>query len=88
MQRLVEQPTEDGDVFEGPVCIGRVHYHLSVCQHFAEDGKSVPAQLNVEGRLMPFVRLDLSTSTTAEVVTKWAAFGRLDAGAIEDRWVA
>ena len=30
MRRLVEQPTEDG-----PVCVGRVHYHLSVYQHFS-----------------------------------------------------
>lgn len=59
MQRLVEQPTEDGDVFDGPVCIGRVHYHLCVYQHFAEDDESVPAQLDVEGRLMPFGGLDL-----------------------------
>jgi hypothetical protein len=60
MQRLVEQPTEDGDVCEGSVCLGRVHYHLSVYQHFSEaEDESVPANLEVEGRIIPLDRLDL-----------------------------
>lgn len=52
MQRLVEQPTGDGEIFEGPVCIGQAHYHLSVYQHFSEtEMDAVPANLEVEGRL-------------------------------------
>ena len=62
MQRLVEQPTENGDLFEGPMCVGRVHYHLSVYQHFSDGGdESVPANLEVEGRIMPLDDLDLAT---------------------------
>ena len=34
MQRLVEQPTDEGEVFDGGDRLGRVHYHLSVYQHF------------------------------------------------------
>ncbi len=36
MQRLVEQPVDEGDVIEGATHLGRVHYHLSVYQHFSE----------------------------------------------------
>jgi hypothetical protein len=60
MQRLVEQPAGDGEIFEGPVCLGQVHYHLSVYQHFSEvEGDSVPASHTVEGRIVPIERLDL-----------------------------
>jgi hypothetical protein len=61
MQRLVEQPTDDGDLFEGSARLGRVHYHLSVYQHFSEDeGQSVPPNLEVEGRLVTLDPLDLA----------------------------
>ena len=61
MQRLVEQPTDNGDVFEGAVRLGRVHYHLSVYQHFSEaEDESVPANLEIEGRLAPVDDLDLN----------------------------
>jgi hypothetical protein len=61
MQRLIEQPASDGDVFDGPTYIGRVHYHLSVYQHFsgAKD-ESVPANLEVEGRITPIDKLSLA----------------------------
>ena len=60
MQRLVEQPTDHGDLFEGSVRLGRVHYHLSVYQHFADAGnESVPANLEVEGRIEPLDDVDL-----------------------------
>jgi hypothetical protein len=36
VQRLIEQPTGDGDVLEGRACLGRIHYHLSVYQHFSQ----------------------------------------------------
>lgn len=61
MQRLIEQPTDDGDVLEGPVHLGRVHYHLSVYQHFFEaDVEPVPTDLEVEGRITPVDHLDLA----------------------------
>jgi hypothetical protein len=61
MQRLVEQPADDGDVFEGPVHVGRVHYHLAVYQHFSEEEhESVPANLEVEGRITALDGLDVA----------------------------
>ena len=52
MQRLVEQLVDEGDVFEGPIHIGRVHYHLAVYQHFSEaEEEIVPPNLEVEGRV-------------------------------------
>jgi hypothetical protein len=60
MQRLIEQPSDDGDVFEGSVCLGRAHYHLSVYQHFADaDNETVPANTAVEGRIVPVDDLNL-----------------------------
>ena len=60
MQRLVEQPTDNGEVFTGPTCVGRVHYHLSVYQHFSDaEDESVPANLEVEGRIAALDGLDL-----------------------------
>lgn len=60
MQRLVEQPTDTGEVFEGALRLGRAHYHLAVYQHFSDaENESVPANLEVEGRIMPLDALDL-----------------------------
>jgi hypothetical protein len=60
MQRLVEQPSDNGQLFEGTVRLGRVHYHLSVYQHFSSaDNDPVPAHLEVEGRIVPLDQLDL-----------------------------
>ena len=59
MQRLIEQPADDGDVLEAATYIGRVHYHLSVYQRFADDNEAVPADLVVEGRITPLDDLDL-----------------------------
>jgi hypothetical protein len=62
MQRLVEQPADEGDVFEGVSRIGRVHYHLSVYQHFSgAEGDFVPAHLEVEGRLTALEPVDFKT---------------------------
>ena len=36
MQRLIEQPSDEGDIFEGSRPLGRVHYRLSVYQQFSE----------------------------------------------------
>ena len=61
MQRLIEQPADDGDVLEGRTRLGRVHYHLSVYQHFSEaDDEAVPASLEVEGHITPLDALDLA----------------------------
>jgi|SRR6185503_14259083 len=60
MQRLVEQPSDEGDVFEGQVHAGRVHYHLAVYQHFSDaENESVPASLEVEGRIVPLDGFDV-----------------------------
>jgi hypothetical protein len=61
MQRLVEQPSDEGEIFEGAARLGRVQYHLAVYQHFSEpEGESVPANVEVEGRLVPVDEIDLS----------------------------
>ena len=60
MQRIVEQSAGDGDVFSGTVPVGRVHYHLAVYQHFPDDeGESVPANVEVEGRVTAIEGLDV-----------------------------
>lgn len=60
MQRLIDQPAADGEVFAGSMRVGRVHYHLSLYQHFSDAaGKSVPAHIEVEGRITPLDPLDL-----------------------------
>lgn len=60
MQRVIEQPIGDGDLFEEGGRLGRVHYHLDVYQHFAEDGEAVPANLEVEGRISGPEDLDIA----------------------------
>ena len=60
MQRLVEQPADEGEVFEGASRIGRVYYHLAVYQHFSgEEAEYVPSHLEVEGRITPVEPVDL-----------------------------
>lgn len=60
MQRLVEQPIDDGEVFDKAVRVGPVHYHLAVYQHFSEvEGESVPANVEVEGHITPLDELDM-----------------------------
>jgi hypothetical protein len=60
MQRLIEQPVGDGDLFEEGGRLGRVHYHLAVYQHFAENGEPVPPNLEVEGRITGPGDLDMA----------------------------
>jgi hypothetical protein len=60
VQRLIEQPVDQGDVLEKGARIGRVHYHLSVYQHFSDlEDEPVPAWLEVEGHVIPQDDLDL-----------------------------
>jgi hypothetical protein len=52
MQRLIEQPVGDGEVFGESGPVGRFHYYLAVYQHFSDkDGEPVPAHVEVEGRV-------------------------------------
>ena len=52
MQRLIEQPVGDGEVFGESGRVGRFPYHLAVYQHFSDnDGEPVPAHVEVEGRV-------------------------------------
>jgi hypothetical protein len=61
MQRLIEQPTGDGEVREDARVLGRVHYHLSVYQHFSPvEGQPVPGSVEVEGRLTALDALDFA----------------------------
>jgi hypothetical protein len=60
MQRLIEQPVGDGEVFEENGAIGRVHYHLHVYQHFSDAGDPVPPHLEVEGRVTGHGDLDIA----------------------------
>jgi hypothetical protein len=60
MQRLIEQANDEGDVFEGPTQLGRVHYHVSVYQHFSDvEEEIVPPNLDVEGRVVGVDDLDV-----------------------------
>jgi hypothetical protein len=79
MQRLVEQPADEGDVYGGSLRIGRVHYHLSVYQHFSElEGEFVPAHFEVEGRITPVDPVDLAAlHQQAAELTLRLADGRL-----------
>jgi hypothetical protein len=61
MQRLIEQPVAEGEVIEGTTPRGRVHYHLSIYQHFADDGGDpVSPNLEVEGRVIATDRFDVA----------------------------
>jgi hypothetical protein len=60
LERLIEQPVGEGDVLEGHVPLGLVHYHLSVYRHFSDvEAEPVPTHLEVEGRITPRNHLDL-----------------------------
>jgi hypothetical protein len=90
MQRLVEQPADEGDVYGGAARIGRVHYHLSVYQHFSEaepEGEFVPAHFEVEGRITPVDPVDLSTlyQRAAELTLRLADGRLLDFSIADER---
>ena len=79
MQRLVEQPADEGVVFKGETRVGRVHYHLSVYQHFAEGAVAAgPGVLEVEGRIAAVDPVDVSAFPPHEAeYTLHLADGRL-----------
>jgi hypothetical protein len=62
VQRLIEQPAGEGEVLDGDGArVGRVHYHLSVYQHFSDvESEPVPASLEVEGRIVARDDFDLA----------------------------
>ncbi len=77
MQRLIEQAVDDGEVLDRGSFVGRVHYHLSVYQHFSElEGESVPAALEVEGLIVPHDGTDLSDLQRERELTLRLADGR------------
>jgi hypothetical protein len=78
MQRLVEQLADDGELFVGDAPRARVHYHLSVYQHFADAGdEPVPPGLEVEGRIVPIDPVDLTALQREESrLTLFLADGR------------
>jgi hypothetical protein len=60
VQRLIEQPRDEGEIFEGASRLGRVHYHLSVYQHFSEvENEPVRTSYEVEGHIAALDALDL-----------------------------
>ena len=79
MQRLVEQPADEGVVYKGRARIGRVHYHLDVYQHFSEsEGDSVSGILEVEGRIAAVDAVDVAALPPhASEYTLHLADGRL-----------
>jgi hypothetical protein len=79
MQRLIEQPTGDGDLLEGRAHLGRVHYHLFVYQRFSQvEDEPMPAFLDVEGRITSSDVLDLAALHQRRVeLTLRLADGRL-----------
>lgn len=57
---MIEQPVGEGELSEGEVSLGPVHYHLSVYRHFSDiESEPVPTHLEVEGRITPRHQLDL-----------------------------
>jgi hypothetical protein len=86
MQRLVEQPSGDGELFDGTTSLGPAHYHLSVYQHFADvASESVPANVEVEGRVRPRV-LDITAwhRRGAELTLRLSDGRALDFSFIDD----
>jgi hypothetical protein len=79
MQRLVEQPVDDGEVLDGSSQVGRVHYHLSVYQQFSEGAdQEVLPHFEVEGRLTPVDHFDIAQLHARAVeLTLRLADGRL-----------
>ena len=86
MLRLIEQLAGDGEMLDGgtsvALSLGRVHYHLSVYQHFSDlEGEAIPASLTVEGveayranaiRLLEHVRPVLERQA-GQTLADWAA---------------
>lgn len=61
MERLIEQPFGDGDILEGASYLGRVHYHLSIYQHFSDvEAEPVPQHLEIEGRITAATDVDVA----------------------------
>jgi hypothetical protein len=87
MQRLVEQPADEGDVFGTEARIGRVHYHLSVYQHFSEaDDAAASSHFEVEGRITPVDPVDVPAlhQQAAELTLHLADGRRLDFCVVND----
>jgi len=58
---VIEQPLGEGVILEAGAPAARVHYHLSVYQHFSDvEGELVPAAIEVEGRVVFRDGIDLA----------------------------
>ena len=79
MERLVEQPVDEGVVFEGSARLGRVQYHLAVYRHFSDaEDESVRPNVDVEGRMTALDELDIAQlHQRASELTLHLADGRL-----------
>jgi hypothetical protein len=80
MERLVEQPVDEGLVFEGTARLGRVQYHLAVYRRFQEEEEeeSVRPNVDVEGRITALDDLDVAQlHQRASELTLHLADGRL-----------
>jgi hypothetical protein len=61
MQRLIEQAADEGDVLVAGRQLGRVHYHLSVYQHFTEAAENeMVGSVEVEGYVSAVEGVDLA----------------------------
>ena len=61
MRRLIEQPTNEGQLLHGRIPLGRVTYHLSIYQTFSDRSDAgVHTGLVVEGRLRSVDLIDLA----------------------------
>jgi hypothetical protein len=78
VQRLIEQPADVGDLFDGSRRLGRVHYHLSVYQNFSPvENEPAPANLDVEGRISPVDPPELPARQRRAELTLHLADGRM-----------
>jgi hypothetical protein len=87
VQRLVEQPTDTGEVFKGSNRLGRAHYHLAVYQHFSDaDDESVPPNVEVEGRIAAVDDVDFAAlcHQRAELTLRLADGRALDFSVIDE----
>ena len=77
MQRLIEQPLGEGVILEAGASAARVHYHLSVYQHFSDvEDEPVPGAIVVEGRVASLDGIDLANLPRDADLTLRLADGR------------
>jgi hypothetical protein len=86
VQRLIEQPVDEGEVQERGTRLGRVNYHLSVYQRFSDDERPGAAHFEVEGHITSLEELDLADlSRRRAELTLHLADGRVLDFSVVDR---